>query len=58
MNYAMHLLSSTNKSIKEISFELNYKDQYHFSNVFKKCYGIAPLFYRKHKIGYTIDTRP
>ncbi|WP_423856401.1 AraC family transcriptional regulator [Yeosuana marina] len=35
------------KSIKEISFELGFQDQYYFSRPFKKYMGVFPKEYRK-----------
>ncbi|HWK04611.1 MAG TPA: AraC family transcriptional regulator [Puia sp.] len=44
---ARQLLSQTDKSIKEISFELNFSSGYYFSTLFKKKTGCAPENYRK-----------
>lgn len=43
----------TKKSIKEISYELNFKDEHYFSRYFKKNVGISPLHYRE-KVGISI----
>ncbi len=36
------------ESIKEIAEKVGYDDAYHFSKLFKKYYGEAPAFYKKH----------
>lgn len=41
------LLSDETHSIKEIAGQVGYEDVYHFSKLFKKYYGIAPLYYKK-----------
>lgn len=41
------LLLHSNKSIKEISLDLNFYDEHYFSNLFKGKTGISPLKYRK-----------
>ena len=46
---AKDLLSSPNpNSIKKIANDVGYEDAYHFSKLFKKYYGISPLYYRKN----------
>lgn len=40
------LLEYSNKSISEISILLCYSSQSHFQNVFKKYFGMTPLWYR------------
>ena len=44
---AKKLLTSTNKTISEIGFELGYKEKSYFSNVFKKKAGQPPSVFRK-----------
>lgn len=44
---AKELLNSTNKSIKEISYELGFPSIYYFSNLFKKKEGMNPSEFRK-----------
>lgn len=50
---AKKLLHLTNKSIKEIAFELNFDDEFYFSRYFKKVVNISPSFYRKN-VGISI----
>lgn len=42
-----YLLNHSEYSIKEISFRLGYSSQFHFSNEFRRFYGLSPLAYRK-----------
>ena len=42
-----YLLNHSEYSIKEISFRLGYSSQFHYSNEFRRFYGISPLAYRK-----------
>jgi len=47
------LLTSSNKKITEIASELNFNDQYYFSNFFKKHTGLNPSgFKEKNKKEY------
>lgn len=41
------LLNTDNASIKHIANRVGYDDVYHFSKLFKKYYGISPLYYKK-----------
>lgn len=41
------LLNGQDGSIKNIANQVGYDDVYHFSKLFKKYYGISPLYYRK-----------
>ncbi len=41
------LLNGSNGSIKSIANQVGYEDVYHFSKLFKKYYGISPLYYKK-----------
>ena len=45
---AKELLSSTNRSICEISLSCGFKNRTHFSNVFKKAVGTSPSQYRSN----------
>jgi len=44
------LMNADNGSIKNIANQVGYDDVYHFSKLFKKYYGISPLYYRKRAI--------
>ncbi|MFZ1750497.1 MAG: AraC family transcriptional regulator [Saprospiraceae bacterium] len=44
---ACQMLAENNLSIKAIAFSLGYKDQYHFSKIFKNVMGISPKFFKK-----------
>ena len=44
------LIKDDNSSIKSIANEVGYEDAYHFSKLFKKYYGISPLYYRKREV--------
>ena len=46
MNKARLLLQNTNQSIKSIAQAVGYSDQYNFSRLFKKHYGMSPKAYR------------
>lgn len=37
----------TNKSVKEIAYELGYDDEYYFSRFFKNNTDVSPQFYRE-----------
>lgn len=41
------LLGEEGGSIKNIANQVGYDDVYHFSKLFKKYYGISPLYYKK-----------
>ena len=41
------LFKNTDKTIKEIAWELGYEDQYYFSRMFKRQTGHSPRQYRK-----------
>lgn len=43
---AAHLLETTNLSISEIAFSLNFNDQKHFRQSFKELFGVIPSAYR------------
>lgn len=46
LNQAAQLLETTQRSIKEIAYELNFGDPYHFSRTFKKQFGVSPRHFR------------
>lgn len=41
------LIHSDSRSIKNIANSVGYDDVYHFSKLFKKYYGVAPLYYKR-----------
>lgn len=46
---AKELLAASDKSIKEISYELGFKSIYYFSNIFKKKEGMNPSTFRENR---------
>lgn len=46
MNLAAQKLQSPNSSVKEIAFELGFRDPFHFSRVFKRTFGIPPSTFK------------
>jgi AraC-like DNA-binding protein len=44
---ACQYLSSTDMSVKEISYELGFKDPFYFSRLFKKQMEVSPTAYRE-----------
>ncbi len=46
MDYAENLLKNTDRAIIEIAFDLGFSDQSHFTNTFKKYFGVSPGKYR------------
>ena len=65
LNKAAVLLKSNDKSIREISFAVGFEDEFYFSRLFKKKFGLSPLGYRNKletyqnysKIGGTLLTK-
>ena len=49
ISLAKDLLVNTNLPIKQVSANLNFTDEYYFSNVFKTKVGLSPNNYRKSK---------
>jgi AraC-like DNA-binding protein len=49
---AKELLISTDKSIKEISYELGFQSIFYFSNMFKKKEGMTPSYFRNKNNNY------
>jgi transcriptional regulator GlxA family with amidase domain len=49
LEYAEHLLETSNKNINEITDECGFENATHFSRVFKEKFGLSPLLYRKQK---------
>ncbi len=56
LNKAKELLSTTSKSIKEISYELNFKDEKYFMKLFKSYEGITPSKFRDAYTNIYINT--
>ncbi|UCE17949.1 MAG: helix-turn-helix transcriptional regulator [Gemmatimonadota bacterium] len=46
---AKELFQKTNLSVKEVSFEVGFRDPSHFSKMFKKYVGVPPLEYKTNK---------
>lgn len=51
MQRAAHLLDWTDRSVKDISLTLGFKDPYYFSRLFKKIMGLPPTDYRNKTKG-------
>jgi AraC-like DNA-binding protein len=47
MKEAQKLLAGTNLKIKQVAYSVGYKDEYLFSKMFKRKYGISPLAFRE-----------
>ncbi|MCR5376864.1 MAG: AraC family transcriptional regulator [Lachnospiraceae bacterium] len=47
---AKEMLEENRGSIRTIAAQVGYDDVYHFSKLFKKYYGVSPLYYRKSVI--------
>lgn len=50
MMEAKRLLNYTDKSAKEITYELGFEDAAYFSNLFKKHTGVSPTEFRNNKV--------
>lgn len=48
--YAQALLETTDEPVGDIAFRSGFKNVAHFVKVFKACYGMPPMKYRKHEI--------
>lgn len=48
MDKAKRMLEKTEYKINEIVYLVGYEDEAYFSRMFKKCYGISPMQYRKN----------
>lgn len=51
------LLNGQDGSIKNIANQVGYDDVYHFSKLFKKYYGISPLYYRKNAMHKNVSNQ-
>jgi AraC-like DNA-binding protein len=49
LEHALKVLSGTNKTIAEISFESGFENSTHFSHSFRKHFGVSPMKYRQTK---------
>ncbi|GGA33120.1 helix-turn-helix domain-containing protein [Paenibacillus physcomitrellae] len=49
MNKAKELLLQTDKSVREVAYEIGYEDEFYFSRRFKRTTGLAPTLYLKKK---------
>ena len=49
LEHALKILSNTNKTIADISFESGFENSTHFSHAFRKHFGVSPLKYRQTK---------
>lgn len=50
LRHAQRLLLNTNLYMSEVGARSGYPDEYHFSRVFKKRFGLSPLQYRKSMV--------
>ncbi len=55
---AKNLLLNTQKSVKEIAFELHYEDTAYFSTIFRKHVGLSPTEYKNRHHGATESPGP
>lgn len=46
MTYAADRFQETGALVKEMAYELGFDDPFHFTRVFKKCFGIAPQAFK------------
>jgi AraC family transcriptional regulator, exoenzyme S synthesis regulatory protein ExsA len=49
LDHSLKLLSNSNKTIADISFESGFENSTHFSHAFRKHFGVSPLKYRQTK---------
>lgn len=47
---AMQMLAAREALIKEVSYSLGFKNQFHFSRVFKRAIGLSPQAWRKQQL--------
>lgn len=48
ISHSKYLLKNTDKTVKEIAYEMNFEDPYYFSRLFKRKTGFSPSAYRKN----------
>ncbi len=53
LDYAHHLLITSDRSVNDVSFESGFENSTHFSRVFKERFGMSPLQY-KNKAVHTL----
>ena len=51
---AKELLCQTELSIKNISIDVGFSDEFYFSRLFKKSVGVSPQHYRKYQHSLTL----
>lgn len=51
MQHACMLLSSSDRAVKQISYDVGYENPYYFSRLFKRVIGVSPSAYRDHSSG-------
>ncbi len=51
MKKARSLLKQTTKTVETIAAEVGYENVEHFNRLFRKCYGMTPVQYRKQQNG-------
>ncbi len=56
LEYGKNLLLATKESVNSIASKSGFSDKSHFSNCFKKRYGISPTEYRKAHKAYLLDS--
>jgi Transcriptional regulator containing an amidase domain and an AraC-type DNA-binding HTH domain len=47
LEYAKHLLETTDKNINELTFESGFENPSHFIRIFRQSFRITPLQYKK-----------
>ncbi len=50
MKYAAKQLEKTDRNIADIATELKFSNRSHFYKLFKECYGVTPMQYRKNRV--------
>jgi AraC family transcriptional regulator, exoenzyme S synthesis regulatory protein ExsA len=52
LEYARHLLETTDKNINELTFESGFENTSHFIRIFKQSFRMTPLQYKKQFVGH------